>query len=753
MQGTIARRLVDALAGARTIAAAGTAEREAQRVLAPLPELHRQGVAMWRAQMRITAQDAMLVALLEIAVLAVAGVLLARGRISPGELIAASQYVLLASGIAGAVIGLTRLVRSRAAATRVLEILDEPPMRYGTAPAPRGPRAGSSFAASTARAGGRTVLDGIDLVVPAGALVAVVGRSGSGKSLLAALAGRLVDPDEGEVLLDGVALRELGRRELRREIGYGFERPALLGETLGDAIACGTETPLARGGRRRGARGARRRLHPAACRHGYDTPLADAPMSGGEIQRMGLARTFAHARRVVVLDDVAASLDTVTEHHIGAVLTGALADRTRIVVAHRASTAARADAVIWLEDGRDPRVRRARAALARPATTARCSRRATSRRRGGRRDGERERGREPGGTAGGDAAPAALVGARARPGGAAARRLVARPGAAGVSLRAARRAGDRRRLSRRPHATGFAWLGLLALSVLVGGWATRQTFLRLATIVEPFRDELIARTVHGSLRRSTAAGAVADSAGVARLTQQVEIVREAYASVLLVVQGFVVTAVGALLGLLTLAPIVLVLVVPPLVVGLALFALALPGMARAPAGLDPRRRADRRVGRRRRRGDARRGGVRRRGAGRARCVGEHIDAQARATRELARFTALRTVAVAVGGLLPIVLILAAGPVAARSRREHGRDPRRADVRRAGRASGAADARARRSATPACGSSSRWRGSSRRPRRPRRDAGAAQRRGDRRPARVTTSCCATSRSATGARPSR
>jgi ATP-binding cassette subfamily B protein len=74
-------------------------------------------------------------------------------------------------------------------------------------------------------------------------------------------------------------------------------------------------------------------------------------MSGGEIQRLGLARTFAHARRVIVLDDVAASLDTVTEHHIGAVLTGALAGRTRIIVAHRASTAARADAVVWLQDG------------------------------------------------------------------------------------------------------------------------------------------------------------------------------------------------------------------------------------------------------------------------------------------------------------------------------------------------------------------------------------------------------------------
>jgi ATP-binding cassette subfamily B protein len=75
-------------------------------------------------------------------------------------------------------------------------------------------------------------------------------------------------------------------------------------------------------------------------------------MSGGEAQRVGLARTFAHAGLVVVLDDVAASLDTVTEHHISRVLTGALADRTRLIVCHRASTAARTDAVVWLDRGR-----------------------------------------------------------------------------------------------------------------------------------------------------------------------------------------------------------------------------------------------------------------------------------------------------------------------------------------------------------------------------------------------------------------
>ncbi|WP_372443747.1 hypothetical protein [Streptomyces adelaidensis] len=89
---------------------------------------------------------------------------------------------------------------------------------------------------------------------------------------------------------------------------------------------------------------------------GYATGLTTAPLSGGETQRVGLARAFVQSGpsgRLLVLDDVTASLDTVTEHHITQVLTGSgpLADRTRLVVTHRASTAARADLVIWLDTG------------------------------------------------------------------------------------------------------------------------------------------------------------------------------------------------------------------------------------------------------------------------------------------------------------------------------------------------------------------------------------------------------------------
>jgi ATP-binding cassette subfamily B protein len=202
----------------------------------------------------------------------------------------------------------------------------------------------------TVRGTGGAVLQDLDLTVPGGAQVAIVGRSGSGKTLLAALAGRLLDPDKGDVLLDGVPLRLLDRGELRRAVAYGFERPVLLGETFADAIGFGQRSVPADEVTAQAA-AARADAFIRRMPEGYRTRLTDAPISGGEAQRVGLARAFAQAGRVLILDDVAASLDTVTEHHISQVLTGALADRTRLIVTHRASTAARAELVVWLADG------------------------------------------------------------------------------------------------------------------------------------------------------------------------------------------------------------------------------------------------------------------------------------------------------------------------------------------------------------------------------------------------------------------
>jgi ATP-binding cassette subfamily B protein len=350
VQGRIAGRLVDALDGARTIAAAGTQEQETARVLAPLPELHEAGMAMWRAQTNVLTKEAILVPVLEVAVLAVAGFELSRGRITVGALLAAGQYVLLGATFTSAVGAVAQVARARSAAQRAADILAEEPIRFGSSALPDGPGA-VELHGITVTMGDDTVLDAIDLAIPPRALVAVVGRSGSGKSVLAAVLGRMVVPDEGRVLLDGNDLAGLDRRSLRSAISFGFERPSLVGETVGDAIAFGEPVADDRSVVA-AATAARADQFIRRMPHSYATRLAYAPLSGGELQRVGLARAFAHAGRVLVLDDVAASLDSATERHVAGALTGALANRTRVVVAHRASTAARADFVVWLDQGR-----------------------------------------------------------------------------------------------------------------------------------------------------------------------------------------------------------------------------------------------------------------------------------------------------------------------------------------------------------------------------------------------------------------
>ncbi|GHF33659.1 ABC transporter ATP-binding protein [Streptomyces morookaense] len=352
LQGDLAGRLVEALDGVRTIAAAGTGRREADRILQPLPGLSREGHRMWRVQGRSAAQTAAVVPLLQIVVLAVAGLRLAQGALSVGDVLAASRYAVLAAGI-GAIVGrLNALVHARTAAGRLAEILAEPPARYGPRELPAGDGT-LRLRGVTAIRGGRTVLDGLDLVVPGGTTVAVVGRSDAGTSALAELAGRLADPDAGVVELDGVPLRDLTRTALRSHIAYAFARPALLGGTIAGTIGLGPHPP-APGTVTAAARAACADTFVRRLPERYDTPCATAPLSGGEAQRLGLARAFARpGSRLIVLDDATSSLDAVTEHRIThTLLTAAGPARTCLVVAHRTTTAARADQVAWLEDGR-----------------------------------------------------------------------------------------------------------------------------------------------------------------------------------------------------------------------------------------------------------------------------------------------------------------------------------------------------------------------------------------------------------------
>ncbi|TDD53767.1 ABC transporter ATP-binding protein [Kribbella antibiotica] len=344
LQSEIATRLTDALAGVRTIRAAGTAELETERVLAPMPALAAAGRSLWSRYGGLAGRTTLLAPLTTVVVLAVAGLGLRAGRLSLGEFLAAAAYTPMALGLLSQIPLLVSLVRVRVSARRLLEVLDVPVRADGFRELPAG--SGRLELRGVAVDG---VLDRVDLVVPGGLIVAVVGASGAGKTVLAEVAGGLIAPDEGVVLLDGVLLDELAPEVLRREIAYAFEQPALLGRTVGDVIAYGGTA----GGERiaEAAVVAQADAFVRRLPDGYATAMSEVPLSGGEAQRLGLARAFVRDARLLILDDATSSLDSITEAQVNqAVLQPG--SRTRLLIAHRAATARRADLVVWLHAGR-----------------------------------------------------------------------------------------------------------------------------------------------------------------------------------------------------------------------------------------------------------------------------------------------------------------------------------------------------------------------------------------------------------------
>jgi ATP-binding cassette subfamily B protein len=358
VSGELAARLLDAVAGLRTIAAAGIAEQETQRVLRPLPGLGIAGRGIWRTQARMVWRAELLLPAVELAVLVTAGFGLMNGRLSVGEVLAALGYVALGMAVVGQIPVLSTLSSARGSAARIAEVLATParPGRIPDSPrenprlapgkSPTRPGALRLVGVGVGRAEAPALAE-VELTVPGGAFVAVVGRSGAGKSVLVGVLGGLITPDRGVALLDDVPLPELVPSELRAAVAYAFERPALIGATVADAIGYGTTA--ADSEIEQACRAAR--VHDLLVRlpDGYRTALAATPLSGGEAQRVGLARALVRRPRVLILDDATASLDTVTEAQV---LASVPPDCTRVVVSHRASVAAGADLVVWLDGGR-----------------------------------------------------------------------------------------------------------------------------------------------------------------------------------------------------------------------------------------------------------------------------------------------------------------------------------------------------------------------------------------------------------------
>ncbi|SHN45210.1 ABC transporter ATP-binding protein [Cryptosporangium aurantiacum] len=278
--------------------------------------------------------------------------LIAGGRLAPADLL---PFLLLGPGLTAPVAalghGFDDLQAARRAVGRIRDVLDVEPLPEPARPvAPRGHR----VELRNVRFGyepGREVLRGISLVLEPGTVTALVGPSGSGKSTLVQLLPRFFDPTDGELVLGGVDLREIGSAQLYRSVSFVFQDVRLLRASVADNIALAA--PHAdRDDVVRAARLANIHERILELPRGYETVIgAEAGLSGGEAQRLAIARALLADTPVLVLDEATAFADPQTEHAVRKVLATLTGDRTVLVIAHRLETIADADVVVMLEDG------------------------------------------------------------------------------------------------------------------------------------------------------------------------------------------------------------------------------------------------------------------------------------------------------------------------------------------------------------------------------------------------------------------
>jgi ABC-type multidrug transport system fused ATPase/permease subunit len=346
------------VSGVRVVKAFAAEERQLDRFRTSVTRVFEQSMIATRLRAFYNPFIGFLPNLGLAVVLLVGGRQVVNRSLTIGDFTAFYAYLLMLIGPMrqlGIALGMAQ--RATASGTRIFELLDREPRVVAPEGAPPLP-AGAGRVELTAvsfeyEAAARPALRGVDLVVEAGTTVALVGATGSGKTTLVQLLGRLYDVTAGSVRIDGIDVREVDLRSLRSEIAVVDDDPFLFSATVHDNIAYGrpdATREAVEGGGEGGQGGEFIEALPA----GYDTRVGERGMtlSGGQRQRIAIARALLADPRILVLDDATSSVDASTEQAIKVALREVMAGRTTFVIAHRLSTIALADDIVVLEDGR-----------------------------------------------------------------------------------------------------------------------------------------------------------------------------------------------------------------------------------------------------------------------------------------------------------------------------------------------------------------------------------------------------------------
>ena len=366
----------EAFIGHRIVKAFGAERREAGK-------FDRASWSLFRTNLKVTRVLALLPPLMEfLGGVAIAGALwygsreIARGNLTPGEFTSFVAALLL---MYGPIKKLSRvnanLQQAVAASERIFELLDthtEVRERPNALPLP--PFTGEiefkdvSFGYEDGH--GRNTLRGVSFTVRAGQMVAIVGRSGAGKTTLVNLLPRFYDVTGGAILIDGRDIREVSLASLRAQIGMVTQETVLFDDTIAANIAYGTPG-AALDQIEAAARAANAHEFIAAQPNGYDTTIGERGqrLSGGQRQRLAIARALLKNSPLLILDEATSALDHESERLVQEALATLMLNRTSFVIAHRLSTVRRADAIIVLDRGRVVEVGRHDDLIARPNGT------------------------------------------------------------------------------------------------------------------------------------------------------------------------------------------------------------------------------------------------------------------------------------------------------------------------------------------------------------------------------------------------